>query len=241
MKLRTFLMAGLVTLSLVLPASALTLSVDGRDRTAEAKTTAIQNTTYVSLRSVATMLDPTAQVDWKDGKAWVTTDKLTLTARPGDEYIQVNGRYIYMANGVKAINGSTMVAIRPFASAMGGKVDWVGQTSTVLLTSGDGIPEEPTYDQEDLYWLSRIISAESRGEPLLGKIAVGTVVLNRVADSMFPDTIYGVIVDDRWGGLSLSATGPCTTSPPRRVSWPHSCACKVHGRRGIACIFTPLI
>ena len=51
MKLRTFLMAGLVTLSLVLPASALTLSVDGRDRTAEAKTTAIQNTTYVSLRS----------------------------------------------------------------------------------------------------------------------------------------------------------------------------------------------
>ena len=93
MKLRTFLMAGLVTLSLVLPASALTLSVDGRDRTAEAKTTAIQNTTYVSLRSVATMLDPTAQVDWKDGKAWVTTDKLTLTARPGDEYIQVNGRY----------------------------------------------------------------------------------------------------------------------------------------------------
>ena len=150
MKLRTFLMAGLVTLSLVLPASALTLSVDGRDRTAEAKTTAIQNTTYVSLRSVATMLDPTAQVDWKDGKAWVTTDKLTLTARPGDEYIQVNGRYIYMANGVKAVNGSTMVAIRPFASAMGGKVDWVGQTSTVLLTSGDGIPEEPTYDQEDL-------------------------------------------------------------------------------------------
>ena len=149
MKLRTFLMAGLVTLSLVLPASALTLSVDGRDRTAEAKTTAIQNTTYVSLRSVATMLDPTAQVDWKDGKAWVTTDKLTLTARPGDEYIQVNGRYIYMANGVKAVNGSTMVAIRPFASAMGGKVDWVGQTSTVLLTSGDGIPEEPTYDQED--------------------------------------------------------------------------------------------
>ncbi len=91
MKLRTFFtMAGLVTLSLVLPASALTLSVDGRDRTAEAKTTAIQNTTYVSLRSVATMLDPTAQVDWKDGKAWVTTDKLTLTARPGDEYIQVN-------------------------------------------------------------------------------------------------------------------------------------------------------
>ena len=47
--------------------------------------------------------------------------------------------------------------------------------------------------------MSRIISAESRGEPLAGKLAVGTVVLNRVASSQFPDTIYGVIFDDKWG------------------------------------------
>lgn len=57
------------------------------------------------------------------------------------------------------------------------------------------------YNREDkLYWLSRIISAESRGEPLEGQIAVGNVVLNRVDSPDFPDTIYGVIFDDRWGG-----------------------------------------
>lgn len=56
------------------------------------------------------------------------------------------------------------------------------------------------YNADDLYWLARIISAESRGESLDGKIAVGNVVLNRVASSDFPDTIYGVIFDDRWGG-----------------------------------------
>ena len=60
---------------------------------------------------------------------------------------------------------------------------------------------QPDYNREDkLYWLSRIISAESRGEPLEGQIAVGNVVLNRVDSPDFPDTIYGVIFDDRWGG-----------------------------------------
>ncbi|MFR3921270.1 MAG: cell wall hydrolase [Dysosmobacter welbionis] len=38
----------------------------------------------------------------------------------------------------------------------------------------------------DLYWLSRIISAESRGENMTGQIAVGNVVLNRVAAKEFP-------------------------------------------------------
>ena len=47
--------------------------------------------------------------------------------------------------------------------------------------------------------MARIISAESRGEPLLGKLAVGTVVLNRVASDEFPDSIYDVIFDNQWG------------------------------------------
>lgn len=47
----------------------------------------------------------------------------------------------------------------------------------------------------DLYWLSRIISAESRGESLKGQIAVGNVVLNRVEEDDFPDTIPAVIFD----------------------------------------------
>ena len=44
-------------------------------------------------------------------------------------------------------------------------------------------------------WLSRIIHAESRGEPIDGKIAVGNVILNRVKSHEFPNTIYNVIFD----------------------------------------------
>ena len=56
------------------------------------------------------------------------------------------------------------------------------------LASGDTF-----YNSESLYWLSRIIYAESGNQPLEGKIAVGNVVLNRVAHPQFPNTVKGVI------------------------------------------------
>jgi N-acetylmuramoyl-L-alanine amidase len=55
------------------------------------------------------------------------------------------------------------------------------------------------YREDAVYWLSRIISAESRGESLLGQIAVGSVVMNRVSSPEYPATIWGVIFDRKWG------------------------------------------
>ena len=45
----------------------------------------------------------------------------------------------------------------------------------------------------DLDLLARLISAEARGEPYTGQVAVGAVVLNRVRHPSFPDTVAGVI------------------------------------------------
>jgi N-acetylmuramoyl-L-alanine amidase len=47
----------------------------------------------------------------------------------------------------------------------------------------------------DLYWLSRIINAEAGGEQFKGKVAVGSVILNRVSSSAFPNTVKGVIFE----------------------------------------------
>ena len=55
------------------------------------------------------------------------------------------------------------------------------------------------YREDEVYWLSKIISAESRGEPAHGQIAVGNVILNRVRSASFPNTIYGVIFDRKYG------------------------------------------
>ena len=49
------------------------------------------------------------------------------------------------------------------------------------------------YSNSEYNLLARIISAEARGEPYMGQVAVGAVVLNRVEHPSFPSTITGVI------------------------------------------------
>jgi N-acetylmuramoyl-L-alanine amidase len=41
--------------------------------------------------------------------------------------------------------------------------------------------------------LARVISAEARGEPYIGQVAVGAVILNRISHPSFPHTLAGVI------------------------------------------------
>ncbi|WHY79970.1 cell wall hydrolase [Neobacillus sp. WH10] len=46
-------------------------------------------------------------------------------------------------------------------------------------------------NEKDLF--ARLVEAEAKGEPYEGKVAVATVVLNRVESSQFPDTVTEVI------------------------------------------------
>lgn len=50
-----------------------------------------------------------------------------------------------------------------------------------------------SHSDNDYTLLARIISAEARGEPYSGQVAVGAVVLNRVEHPSFPDTVAGVV------------------------------------------------
>lgn len=55
------------------------------------------------------------------------------------------------------------------------------------------LPVAPNAYEKDL--LSRLVEAESKGESYAGKVAVATVVLNRVESDLFPDSLHGVIYD----------------------------------------------
>ena len=47
----------------------------------------------------------------------------------------------------------------------------------------------------DVYVLSKAISGEARGESYLGQVAVGAVIVNRVRNSNFPNSVYGVVFE----------------------------------------------
>lgn len=53
------------------------------------------------------------------------------------------------------------------------------------------------YTEEEFNLLCRLIEAEAKGESYQGKIAVANVVINRVKDSRFPNTITNVIYAPR--------------------------------------------
>lgn len=71
---------------------------------------------------------------------------------------------------------------------------------------------EMSYD-EKVTLLSRAIHAEAEGEPYIGKVAVGAVLLNRVNHSEFPNTLSGVVYQG--GALESVSNGRMTTAAGR--------------------------
>ena len=122
------------------------------------------------------------------------TDRFTLAVPVGQRYVAVDGQRHTISAPNLIRNGRTYVPLRAVAELLGAKVTFTSWSAPVKVTTG----ESGGYSQEDLYWLSRIISAESQGESLLGQLAVGHVVLNRVESLEFPGTIRDVIFDVKY-------------------------------------------
>lgn len=53
------------------------------------------------------------------------------------------------------------------------------------------------FDEGDRYLLANLIYCEAGGEPYAGQVAVGSVVINRVLSSVYPDTVVGVIYQNK--------------------------------------------
>lgn len=133
----------------------------------------------------------------------VGTPYLTITARQGDRYISANGQTFYCGEkgAVELRGGACYVPLEPLVRLFDAEVD-AGDCKLAVATGrrrADFTSAMAQYDDEELYWLSRIISAEARGESLEGKLAVGNVVLNRVRSALYPDNVYDVIFDTKFG------------------------------------------
>lgn len=63
----------------------------------------------------------------------------------------------------------------------------------------------------NMYVLARVISAEAKGEPYVGQVAVGAVIINRVESGRFPTTLSGVIYQP--GAFESVSNGQINTAP----------------------------
>ena len=80
----------------------------------------------------------------------------------------------------------------------------MGINSSTSNTSGG-------YSNSDLNLLAHLVYAEARGESYTGQVAVASVVLNRVKNNSFPNTVAGVIYQP--GAFSVVADGQINLTP----------------------------
>lgn len=108
-------------------------------------------------------------------------------------------RWGYYDGKVDGIFGSaTRKAVVAFQKKNGLTADGIVGPNTLralgMNVSGSGSSSSSTSAQDhDVALLAKVISAEARGEPYAGQVAVGAVILNRIEHPSFPSTLAGVV------------------------------------------------
>ena len=145
------------------------------------------------------------------------TEALSKYGSRGEEVKQIQTklkRWGYYNGNVDGIFGSqTLEAVKYFQRKNGLKVDGIAGPDTLKAMGiySSSSSSSSTSNLSDLNLLARIIYGEARGEPYTGQVAVGAVVLNRVKNSSFPNTISGVIYQS--GAFDAVKDGQINLSP----------------------------
>ena len=101
--------------------------------------------------------------------------------REGDSLYWIAERYDSTVDELKKLNGLTTDILRPF------------QALVVPLHTLREYPVGVSLTDKEVEWIAQMIHAEARGEPYIGQVAVGAVIINRLKSRQFPNTVYEVL------------------------------------------------
>lgn len=146
-----------------------------------------------------------------------SSEALSKYGSRGDEVRQIQTklkRWGYYSGNIDGIYGSqTLAAVKWFQSKNGLNVDGIAgkKTLAAMGITSTGNSSSSSASNSDLNLLARLVYAEARGESYTGQVAVASVVLNRVKNSSFPNTVAGVIYQS--GAFSVVNDGQINLTP----------------------------
>ena len=144
-------------------------------------------------------------------------EALSKYGSSGEEVRQIQTklkRWGYYTGSIDGIYGSkTVQAVKYFQRKNGLTEDGIAGPKTLAamgITSSSS-SSTSSNNNSDVNLLARLIYGEARGEPYNGMVAVGAVVLNRVKNSNFPNTLAGVIYQS--GAFDAVSDGQINLTP----------------------------
>ncbi len=163
------------------------------------RTASVEGTLYLPLAEFCNLFFK-GEVTGSEGNVTVSGEGFEVSATEGQQYITSRGRVLWcgMSGSVRRFGSVVCVPAEAVCRTLGLSLT-VNNSEVTISGTAVSVSAEEVYDAENLYWLARIISAESRGEPLEGQIGVGSVVMNRMKSYDYLNNVYDVIFDRRYG------------------------------------------
>lgn len=138
----------------------------------------------------------------------------------GEEVRQIQSKlksWGFYSGSIDGVYGSqTVEAVKAFQKKNGLTADGVAGEKTlsalgIQSSNGSSGGGTVTANNSNLNLLSKLVYGEARGEEYRGQVAVAATVLNRVANSKFPNTVSGVIYQN--GAYTAVSDGQINLTP----------------------------
>ena len=130
----------------------------------------------------------------------IQAESLSKYGSTGSEVTQIQEKLTslgFYSGPVDGVYGTqTKNAIINFQKSCGLTADGIAGSKTLTYLGLNSSSNSYGFTQSEIDLLARTISAESRGEPYQGQVAVGAVILNRIEHPSFPNTLAAVIYQD---------------------------------------------